>query len=627
MTDVCREDLQERLLLPGSKETPCKDYGSTATQGNGTDPGEVGREMERDDKMPMDGAVFTELGSVQDGGDTGSLRARRGEQNANGGPSDSDPDHDHDHNPDPPKKGMNTSASTYFNQRIVIPETGSTRFSFRKLWAFTGPGFLMSIAYLDPGNIESDLQSGATAQFKLLWVLMVSTILGLLMQRLAARLGVVTGMHLAEVCYRQYSRVPRIILWIMIEIAIIGSDMQEVIGTAIAFFLLSNGKIPLYAGVLITIIDTFTFLLMDKYGLRKLEAFFCILITIMAVTFGYEYVRVAPDQGQVLKGLFVPYCEGCGPDQLLQAVGIIGAIIMPHNIYLHSALVKSRQVDRTKKEDVKEANKYFFIEAAIALFVSFLINVFVVSVFAEGFYGKTSSEVYNNCLAQGNPHADVFNSSTLSVDIFKGGVFLGCQFGLAAMYVWAVGILAAGQSSTMTGTYTGQFVMEGFLNLTWKRWQRVLLTRTIAIMPTIFVAIFSGINDMTTMNDLLNVLMSLQLPFALLPILTFTSSHHIMTDFANGRVMKAIAAGLSIAVIAINLYFVVVYIQELPSKAYIYAPIAIVVVAYLAFVAYLSIHCMHAMGATFLERIPCLSFDTAHQSLESFEEELQESVG
>ena len=156
------------------------------------------------------------------------------------------------------------------------------------LWAFTGPGFLMSIAYLDPGNIESDLQSGVLGKYRLLWVLLASTVLGLVMQRLAARLGVVTGLHLAEMCYRQYKKLPRIILWVMVEVAIIGSDMQEVIGTAIAIFLLSNKVIPLWAGTLITIIDTFSFLLLDKYGLRKLEFFFGLLIAIMAFTFGYE---------------------------------------------------------------------------------------------------------------------------------------------------------------------------------------------------------------------------------------------------------------------------------------------------------------------------------------------------
>ncbi|XP_016317851.1 natural resistance-associated macrophage protein 2-like isoform X2 [Sinocyclocheilus anshuiensis] len=348
--------------------------------------------------------------------------------------------------------------STYFEEKVPIPEDDMTKlFSFRKLWAFTGPGFLMSIAYLDPGNIESDLQSGARAGFKLLWVLLGATIIGLLLQRLAARLGVVTGMHLAEVCNRHYPTVPRIILWLMVELAIIGSDMQEVIGCAIALNLLSVGRIPLWAGVLITIIDTFVFLFLDKYGLRKLEAFFGFLITIMALSFGYEYVRVAPDQAEVLKGMFVPYCSGCGPTQLEQAVGIVGAVIMPHNIYLHSALVKSRDINRANKKEVKEANKYYFIESSIALFISFLINVFVVAVFAEAFYGKTNMEVSLQCNETGSAHSELFpaNNETLEVDIYKGGVVLGCFFGPAALYIWAIGILAAGQSSTMTGTYSG----------------------------------------------------------------------------------------------------------------------------------------------------------------------------
>lgn len=259
-------------------------------------------------------------------------------------------------------------------------------FSWRKLWAFTGPGFLMSIAYLDPGNIESDLQAGTVAKYRLLWVLMSATVLGLLMQRLSARLGVVTGYHLAELCYRRYPRVPRFLLWIMTEIAIIGSDMQEVIGTAVSIYLLSNRTVPLYAGVLITISDTFTFLLLDKYGLRKLESFFAILIAVMAATFGYEYFKVRPSEAQVAKGLVFPWCSDCDSKALMQAVGIIGAIIMPHNLYLHSALVKSRDVNRKKKEEISDANRYVFIESAIALFVSLLINISVTAVFAHGNY-------------------------------------------------------------------------------------------------------------------------------------------------------------------------------------------------------------------------------------------------
>lgn len=494
--------------------------------------------------------------------------------------------------------------TSYFDEKIPIPvdETNSW-FSFRKLWAFTGPGFLMSIAYLDPGNIESDLQSGSVAGFKLLWVLLLATIIGLLLQRLAARLGVVTGLHLAEMCNRQYPKVPRIILWIMVELAIIGSDMQEVIGSAIAINLLSMGIIPLWGGVLITIVDTFFFLFLDKYGLRKLEAFFGLLITIMGITFGYEYIRVKPDQGQLLKGMFFPYCDGCGTPQLEQAVGIVGAVIMPHNMYLHSALVKSRDINRSNKKEVREANKYFFIESSIALFISFLINVFVVTVFAEAFFGKTNADVREQCFNQTSGGQSVLfpnNTDILKVDIYKGGVVLGCYFGPAALYIWAVGILAAGQSSTMTGTYSGQFVMEGFLNLKWSRFRRVILTRSIAIIPTLFVSIFQDVEHLTGMNDFLNVLMSLQLPFALIPVLTFTSLRPVMNDFANGLGWKIAGGILILIVCSINMYFVVVYVSSLGYLAY-YIGAAILSVAYLCFVGYLTWQCLVALGLKFLE--------------------------
>ncbi|KAE8298733.1 Natural resistance-associated macrophage protein 2 [Larimichthys crocea] len=434
---------------------------------------------------------------------------------------------------------------------------------------------------------------------QLLWVLLGATIIGLLLQRLAARLGVVTGMHLAEVCNRQYPTVPRVILWLMVELAIIGSDMQEVIGCAIALNLLSVGRIPLWAGVLITITDTFVFLFLDKYGLRKLEAFFGFLITIMALSF---YVLVKPDQGELLKGMFLPYCAGCGPVQLEQAVGIVGAVIMPHNIYLHSALVKSRDIDRKNKKDVKEANKYFFIESTIALFISFLINVFVVAVFAQAFYNKTNIEVNALCNATGSPHTNLFplNNGTLEVDIYKGGVVLGCFFGPAALYIWAIGILAAGQSSTMTGTYSGQFVMEGFLNLRWSRFARVLLTRSIAITPTLLVAIFQDVHHLTGMNDFLNVLQSMQLPFALIPILTFTSLTSIMNDFANGLVWKISGGVVILVVCAINMYFVVVYVTALNSVL-LYVLAALLSIAYLCFVGYLAWHCLVALGVSCLD--------------------------
>ncbi|XP_046639311.1 natural resistance-associated macrophage protein 2-like isoform X2 [Daphnia pulicaria] len=503
----------------------------------------------------------------------------------------------------------------YADELISVPDLNESKFSFRTLWAFTGPGFLMSIAYLDPGNIESDLQSGVVAGYKLLWVLMSATIMGLLVQRLAIRLGMVTGLHLAEMCYKQYPKTPRLILWIMAEIAIIGSDIQEVIGTSLAIYILSNQAIPIWGGVLITVFDTFTFLLLDRYGLRKLEFFFGFLITVMAITFGYEYVHDPPPQIEVIKGLFIPGCAGCGPDGVLRAVGIVGAVIMPHNLFLHSALVKSRNVDRKDKGSVKQANMYFFIESCIALFISFIINIFVVCVFAYGLFGKTNLDVQDLCAnstsSSSQEEIEEFfpsNNETVDADIYRAGLFLGCKYGDAARYIWAVGILAAGQSSTMTGTYSGQFVMEGFLNLHWARWKRVLLTRTIAIAPTLFLAIFADIQQLTGLNDYLNAVMSLQLPFALIPTLTFTSSPKIMGDFVNGLFNKIILLVLAAVVVCINLYFVVVTIQEaLPPHWAIYTAFGIAGILYMSLVLYLILHLIESFGGRCCARLPIVS--------------------
>jgi len=490
-------------------------------------------------------------------------------------------------------------SKTYFEEKVQVPSDEDTRFRFSKLWAFTGPGFLMSIAYLDPGNIESDLQSGAIVHYRILWVLMWATILGLLMQRLAARLGTVTGLHLAEICYKQYPTMPRILLWLCTEVAIIGSDMQEVIGTAIALYLLSNKYIPLWGGVLITVLDTFTFLGIDKYGLRKLEAFFALLIAVMAASFGYEYAVARPNQVELIEGLVIPWCSHCGSKEMLQAVGVIGAVIMPHNLYLHSALVKSRAVDRSKKKDVKEANMYFFIEAAIALFVSFLINVCVVSVFAEGLYGKTNEQVHQLCVDRNNSHADQFpkDNETVQASIYKGGVFLGCQFGDAAMYIWAIGILAAGQSSTMTGTYAGQFAMEGFLNLEWPKWKRVLLTRSIAILPTFLIAFYDKLTELSGMNDLLNCLMSLMLPFAVIPCISFTSNYNVMGEFKNGFVSQIFLLVLSLLVISVNIFFSISYLSGLGITSWWFVLITVVMgVLYLLFCVYLTADMLLAMS-------------------------------
>ncbi|XP_060526013.1 protein Malvolio-like [Cylas formicarius] len=500
---------------------------------------------------------------------------------------------------------------TYFAQnKIHVPEE-DTGFSFRKLWAFTGPGFLMSIAYLDPGNIESDLQSGAIGRYRLLWVLFGSTILGFVMQSLATKLGVVTGLHLAEICNRQYKKVPRLILWIMVEIAVIGSDMQEVIGTSIAIYMLSNKVIPLWGGCLITIVDTFTFLFLDKYGLRKLELFFAFLIATMGVTFGYEYVISGPDPLEVTKGTLIPWCSNCDMTVFLQAVGVVGAVIMPHNLYLHSALVKSRDIDRKKPKKLTEARMYYSIESACALLCSLVINIFVVAVFAYGLFEKTNSQLLDTCKNSNSSHlydnaVDVFpnDDETVDADIYKGGVFLGCTYGILAMYIWAVGILAAGQSSTMTGTYAGQFIMEGFLNLKWPKWKRVLFTRSIAMVPTFFTAFYSSLSDLTRLNDFLNAVMSLQLPFALIPTIAFTSNPKLMGEFVNGVAYKITSLILSIIIIAINIFFVVSKIEEWDLHVGLIVLIYVFSVAYLLLIVYIGLHMYVSFGGKSIEDHP-----------------------
>eukprot|EP00759_Apiculatamorpha_spiralis_P016108 PhF_6_TR22499/c0_g1_i2/m.31900/K21398/SLC11A2, DMT1, NRAMP2; natural resistance-associated macrophage protein 2 len=315
------------------------------------------------------------------------------------------------------------------NDADVDPDA-AFHFSFRKLFVFMGPGFLMSVAYLDPGNLEADISSGAIAGYSLLWLLLLSTTLGYLFQTQAIKLGVVTGSHLAQHCRQQFRvkwiRVP---LWLMTEIAVIGSDIQEVLGSAVAIAILSQGYIPLWAGTLITAVDTFTFLFLEEYGVRKLEAFFCTLIAVMSITFGVQYFTHLPPQMEVLKGTFIPML----PEKVIkQAVGTVGSVIMPHNLYLHSAVVLSRTINRSHKVRVKESLIYNYIESGIALLLSFCVNAFVVCNFAHMDYTKC-------------------NITPNEIGLSTSGDCMRRNYGDYALYLWAFGLLASGQSSTCSG--------------------------------------------------------------------------------------------------------------------------------------------------------------------------------
>ena len=486
-------------------------------------------------------------------------------------------------------------------------------FNWRVFWSFTGPGWLMSIAYLDPGNIESDLQAGAFGGYQLIWVLFLSTAIGLVLQCLAARLGTVTGKNLAEMCHLSYSRPVSVTLWIMTEIAIIGSDIQEVVGSAIAFRILFGW--PLYVGVLVTGLDTFTFLFLHYFGVRKLEAFFAALIFTMCVCFFADFGYAAPPAGAVAKG-FLPYVKSYAA---VQAVGILGAVIMPHNIYLHSALVQSRKVDRSRRGRVAEANFYFALEAAVALGVSFLINLAVVACFAASFFEEKECATYAGTLVLThrpggatetisppfacfpltsggalNPTTPITcrggTGTCQKVGLETADVALEGLLGSKAKVVWAIGLLAAGQSSTMTGTYAGQFVMEGFMRWKIKPWQRVGLTRLVALGPAITAALAgqtsSSVAD--SLDEWLNVLQSVQLPFALLPLIHFTSSKGLMGSFANGRWIRWTCWPIIVGILVINIVLVVQFCQDpngpIKGSAGAQAAVGVVGAAYFGFI-------------------------------------------
>ncbi|KAF5192506.1 Metal transporter [Thalictrum thalictroides] len=426
----------------------------------------------------------------------------------------------------------------------------------------------MSIAFLDPGNLEGDLQSGAIAGYSLLWLLMWATIMGLLIQLLSARLGVATGRHLAELCRDEYPNWARYLLWFMAELALIGADIQEVIGSAIAIKILSNGFLPLWAGVLITAIDCFIFLFLENYGVRKLEAVFAILIATMAISFAWMFGETKPNGKELLIGVLVPKLSS---RTIRQAVGVVGCVIMPHNVFLHSALVQSRKVDVSKKGRVQEALNYYSIESTIALLISFMINLFVTTVFAKGFYGSAKADSIG-----------LVNAGQYLQEKYGGGLF-------PILYIWGIGLLAAGQSSTITGTYAGQFIMGGFLNLRLKKWMRALITRSFAIVPTIIVALVFDTSEsaLDVLNEWLNVLQSVQIPFALIPLLCLVSKESVMGTFKIGSTLKTAAWTVAALVIVINGYLLLDFVSAEVNGVFTGALVCIVVIAYLVFIIYL----------------------------------------
>ncbi|KAF4665053.1 hypothetical protein FOL47_004804 [Perkinsus chesapeaki] len=498
------------------------------------------------------------------------------------------------------EKEVVPSSSRVFGKEksVVIPvDPPGVKFSFRTFFKYTGPGWLMSLAYLDPGNLEADLQAGAFTGYQMLWVLLLAHIFGLLLQVLACRIAAVTGVHLAEHCRARYPRSTATVLWIMAEIAIIGSDIQEVLGTAIAFRVLLN--IPLWAGTLITAVDTLTFLTLHLFhGIRVLEAFIFVLILTMMICFFVDMGISAPPAEDIFKG-FIPLVASYA---VMQMVGLIGAVIMPHNLYLHSALTRSRQIDRSEERNIKQANKYFLIDSTSSLSVSFLINLAVVSAFAHGMFSRQCATLQNGplaCLASPEdwdssvcspsdpacqchtPEGMAGVCSNIGLEN-AAGALAAVMYSSGVKYIFAVGVLAAGQASTLTGTLAGQYVMEGFMQWQIPMWVRVLITRSIALGPALAFAILQGeITAMNGVNAWLNILQSIQLPFALLPVLHFSMSREVMGRFAIGHVWTSIMWMLACLVIGVNFYLIIETLVPLGWPWYAWAIIGIVAFLYI----------------------------------------------
>jgi NRAMP (natural resistance-associated macrophage protein)-like metal ion transporter len=426
---------------------------------------------------------------------------------------------------------------------------------WKTLRSFLGPGLLVSLGYLDPGNLESDLQNGAYTGYSLLGVLFWSTFIGLFLQILSARLGVVTGKNLAQHCRDSYSRRISFCLWIAIEFVIVGADIQEIIGTAIAFHILF--KFPLWLGCLITVFDAFTLLAFHQSKAKKFELLIVTFISAMAICFFVTLTISGFNVEKALLNLAIPTVPNYGR---LQAVGTLGAVVMPHNLFLHSALVTTRAINRNDLTAVHEACKYNLIESTISLFVAFLINAAVVMTFSHTFFDEECAKATGGPFARVYHHDNNHHHNTISITcgeigLADSGTALETSLSKSARYVWAIGLLAAGQSSTLTGTVAGTAVMDGFLNLQLPPWQRLLLTRSIALIPSLFVALAASSSNRITdrVDELLNVLQSVQLPFALIPLLIFTNDVQIMgTEFVNGKIVKFFLYGLTFGVLAVN---------------------------------------------------------------------------
>lgn len=394
----------------------------------------------------------------------------------------------------------------------------------RRLLTFVGPAYLVSVGYMDPGNWATDIEAGSRFGYTLIWVLLLSNLMAVLLQTLAARLGIVTGHDLAQGCRQEYPRFARLLLWALAELAIAATDLAEALGTIIGLSLLF--RIPLLWGCAITALDTFLFLMLQHFGVRKLEAFIVVLVATIGGCFMIEVVLSNPDWNQVAAG-FIPHLDS---SKLYVAIGIIGATVMPHNLYLHSSLVQSRAVANTFTGK-REACRFNGVDSVIALNAAFFVNAAILI---------TAAAVFHK---QGIVVTEIEQAHTLLERLLGESV---------APFAFAVALLASGQSSTITGTISGQVVMEGFLNLRFTPWVRRLVTRLVALVPAVVAISLAGSEGIYRLLVLSQVVLSLQLPFAIVPLIHFTSDPRKMGNFANRRWVTVLAWLVAALIIGLN---------------------------------------------------------------------------
>ncbi|WP_269216607.1 Nramp family divalent metal transporter [Pseudomonas sp. PLB05] len=412
------------------------------------------------------------------------------------------------------------------NASVPVPEGGSW---LRRLLAFVGPGYMVSVGYMDPGNWATDLAGGSQFGYLLLSVILLSNLMAILLQALAARLGIATGLDLAQACRARYSRPVSLLLWIACEIAIIACDLAEVIGTAIALNLLFG--IPLMWGAILTALDVFLILLLMNRGFRWLEAFVIALLTLIFVCFGVQMVLAQPSIAAIADG-FLPKAEiVTNPAALYLAIGIIGATVMPHNLYLHSSIVQTRAYPRTE-EGRRMGLRWAVADSTLALMLALFVNAAILITAAAVFHSAGRTDV-----------AEIQDAYHLLSPMLGVGI---------ASLLFAVALLASGINSTVTATLAGQIVMEGFLSLRIPDWARRLITRGIAVIPVVVVTGLYGESGTAKLLVLSQVVLSMQLPFAVIPLVRFVSDRQLMGSFVIGRVTQVLAWAIAGLIVVLN---------------------------------------------------------------------------